>query len=279
MSVTTAAPARDRARGRAQASARPRGVRPWERIALPVGALIVVLAIWQLVSAWSGLGVWVQYISSPVDAISAGWGLLTSGELWSNTEGSLEAFAIGFALAAVIGVPIGLAMGWSRTLRELLDPPLNLLNATPRLALLPVIVVWLGIGVKATVVVVLIDAVIPVIVNAMAGVRDTDVKFIQVARSFGAGRLDLFRKVLLPASTPAVLTGVRLAVSRAVLGVIVAELYVSTAGIGHLIQTYGQAFQMSEVVFLVVLVGVFGYLINLALQRVERRFESWRAAA
>jgi NitT/TauT family transport system permease protein len=110
-------------------------------------------------------------------------------------------------------------------------------------------------------------------------VRDTDVKFVQVARSFGAGRLDLFRKVLLPASTPAVLTGVRLAVSRAVLGVIVAELYVSTAGIGHLIQTYGQAFQMSEVVFLVVLVGVFGYLINLALQRVERRFESWRAAA
>jgi ABC-type nitrate/sulfonate/bicarbonate transport system permease component len=244
-----------------------------------LAAIVGALAVWELLSQASWLGLWTTYISNPVDAVSAGSHMATSGELWTNAQGSLEAFAIGFALSAVVGIPIGLMMGWNRTVRQLLDPPLNALNATPRLALLPVIVVWLGIGVKSTVVVVFIDAVIPVIINATAGVRDIDVKFVQVARSFGASRRELFQKVLLPASTPAVLTGVRLAVARGVLGVIVAELYVSTVGIGHLISTYGQAYETNQVVFLVLLVAVFAYLINVALQRVERRFESWKGAA
>jgi NitT/TauT family transport system permease protein len=254
----------------------------WSRTAwltLPLAAILGSLVVWELVSQMSWLGLWTTYISNPIDAASAGYHLAASGELWTNTKGSLEAFVIGFALSAVVGIPLGLMMGWNRTLRQLLDPPLNALNATPRLALLPVIVVWLGIGVRSTVVVVFIDAVIPVIINATAGVREIDVKFIQVARSFGASHRELFQKVLLPASTPAVLTGVRLAVARGVLGVIVAELYVSTVGIGHLISTYGQAYQVDQVVFLVVLVAVFGYLINLALQRVEQHFESWRGAS
>jgi NitT/TauT family transport system permease protein len=250
-----------------------------ERWLLPTIALVIAIVVWWALSKMSFLGIWTEYISNPVDAVQAGWNMLTAGELWTNAKGSLEAFAIGFALSAAIGVPLGLLMGWNKIVRELLDPPLDVLNATPRLALLPVIVVWLGIGVKSVVVVVLIDAVIPVIVNATAGVRDVDVKLVQVARSFGASKGEIFRKILLPASLPAVLTGVRLAVSRGVLGVIVAELYVSTAGIGHLISVYGQAFRVNQVVFLVLLVAVFGYLVNVGLQRVERRFENWRGAA
>jgi len=247
-----------------------------ERFWLPALAILVVLGIWEIVAQINGLGIWVQYISNPIDAAKAGWNMATSGELWHNTTGSLEAFVIGFAISAAIGVPLGLLMGWSRIARELLDPPINFLNATPRLALLPVIVVWLGIGLKSTIVVVVLDAVIPVVFNAMAGVRDVDVRLVQTARSFGASKPELFRKILLPASTPAIITGIRLAVARGVLGVIVAELYVSTAGIGHLIQTYGQAFRVNQVVFLVILVAVFGQLLNLALQKFERRFESWR---
>jgi NitT/TauT family transport system permease protein len=254
----------------------------WSRtasITLPTAALVGAIALWAILSQISALGLWTTYISTPWDAVKAGYDMAVSGELWTNTKGSLEAFAIGFALSAAIGIPLGLMMGWNRTLRQLLDPPLNALNATPRLALLPVIVVWLGIGVKSTVVVVFIDAVIPVIINSTAGVRDIDVKFVQVARSFGASRREMFQKVLLPASTPAVLTGVRLAVARGVLGVIVAELYVSTVGIGHLISVYGQAYQVNQVVFLVLLVGVFGYLVNVVLQRFEARFENWKGAA
>jgi ABC-type nitrate/sulfonate/bicarbonate transport system permease component len=249
------------------------------RLALPALGIAIALVVWQIVSAMHWLGLWVDYISSPVDAASAGWNMTASGELWTNARGSITAFAIGFALSAAVGIPLGLLMGWNRTVRQLLEPPMNALNATPRLALLPVIVVWLGIGVKSIVVVVFLDAVIPVIVNGMAGVRDVDVKLVQVARSFGANRRELFRKILLPASLPAILTGVRLGVARGVLGVVVAQLYVSTVGIGHLIATYGQEFQVDQVVFLVLLVAVFAYAVNVLLRRVEGRFESWRAPA
>jgi ABC-type nitrate/sulfonate/bicarbonate transport system permease component len=263
----------------AYASAPARAPRLSPRFTLPALGIVLALALWQLLSAMHFLGLWVDYVSSPVDATSAGWDMTVSGELWTNAKGSLEAFAIGFALSAAVGIPLGLLMGWSRTVRQLLEPPMHALNATPRLALLPVIVVWLGIGVKSTVVVVFLDAVIPVIINGMAGVRDVDVKLVQVARSFGANRSELFRKILLPASLPAILTGVRLAVARGVLGVIVAQLYVSTVGIGHLIATYGQEFHVDQVVFLVLLVAVFGYAVNVALQRLESRFDSWRGAA
>lgn len=247
-----------------------------QRSALPLLAIAIVLGIWQAISEMTWLGLWVDYISSPAAAASAGWTMATSGELWTNARGSLVAFAIGFVLSAGVGIPIGLVMGWSRTIRELLEAPLYALNATPRLALLPVIVVWLGIDVASVVAVVFIDAVIPVIVNAMAGVREVDASLLRVGRSFGATRLQLFRKIIFPASTPAVLTGVRLAVARGVLGVIVAQLYVSTVGIGHLIATYGQLFQVDQIVFLVVLVAVVAYLVNLALERLQSRFDRWR---
>lgn len=268
------------AAGRAQARRlrrRDRGApRDAGRWALPLAGILAALVVWEVV-AQLPLGAWTGYISDPVGCVSAGWDMLVSGELWTNAKGSLAAFALGFAISAAIGIPLGLLMGWNRIARELLEPPMNLLNATPRLALLPVIVVWLGIGVRSTVVVVVLDAVIPIIVNGMAGIRDIDHKLPQVARSFGANRRELFTKVLLPASLPAILTGVRLGVSRGVLGVIVAQLYVSTVGIGHLIATYGQEYLVDQVVFLVLLVAVFGYAVNVALQRVERRFESWKA--
>jgi ABC-type nitrate/sulfonate/bicarbonate transport system permease component len=265
--------------GALRAPAIPRLGARGQRVALPALGILAALALWQLVSAMHWLGLWVDYVSNPIDAASAGWKMTTSGELWTNAQGSIEAFAIGFGLSAAVGIPLGLVMGWNRTVRQVLEPPMNLLNATPRLALLPVIVVWLGIGVKSTVVVVFLDAVIPVIINGMAGVRDVDVRLVQVARSFGANRRELLRKILLPASTPAILTGVRLGVARGVLGVVVAQLYVSTVGIGHLIATYGQQFQVDQVVFLVLLVAVFAYVVNVLLRRLESHFESWRGAA
>jgi NitT/TauT family transport system permease protein len=248
------------------------------QLLLPILTLTVFLAIWEIVSHL-GLGGFVQYISSPSGSASAFWAMIENGELWPSVRVSVIAFAIGFAISLAIGIPLGLAMGWNRTLRELLEPPLMAAYVMPRLALLPVVVVWLGIGIRSTIVIVVVDAVFPVIINGMAGVRNADAKLVQVARSFGARNRDLFRKVLLPASIPAILTGVRLAVARGILGVIVAQLYVSTVGVGHLIAIYGQTYQTDYIVVLVLLVGIFGYAVNIALQRVERRFETWRGAA
>jgi ABC-type nitrate/sulfonate/bicarbonate transport system permease component len=248
------------------------------RYVLPLITLTVSLAVWEIVSHL-GLGGFVQYISSPSGSASAFWKMIENGELWPSVRVSVVAFAVGFAISVAAGIPLGLAMGWNRTVRELLEPPLMAFYVMPRLALLPVIVVWLGIGTASTIVVVVIDAIFPVIINSMAGIRNADAKLVQVARSFGSNRRDLFRKVLFPASVPAILTGVRLAVARGVLGVVVAQLYVSTVGVGHLIAVYGQTYQTDYIVVLVLLVGVFGYVVNLGLQRIERRFETWRGTA
>jgi NitT/TauT family transport system permease protein len=255
------------------------GARPnRQRWVLPIITLGIFLAVWEIVSHL-GLGGFVQYISSPSGSASAFWTMIENGELWPSVRVSVVAFAVGFAISVGVGIPLGLAMGWNRTVREFLEPPLMAFYVMPRLALLPVIVVWLGIGTWSTIVVVIIDAIFPVIINSMAGIRSADAKLVQVARSFGAGRRALFAKVLFPASVPAILTGVRLAVARGILGVVVAQLYVSTVGVGHLIAVYGQTYQTDYIVVLVGVIGIFGYVVNLGLQRVERRFETWRGAA
>lgn len=261
--------------------ARSRSAVPWQvserarRWLIGVGAIIAALVVWQLVG---DLGI-VQkaYIGAPVSTLVAGKTMVADGELWSNSQNSLIAFAIGFGLSILIGVPVGLAMGWSRTVRQLAQPPIMTLYVTPRLALLPVIVVWLGIGVRSTIVVVMIGAVIPIVINAMTGVRDVDAKLVQVGRSFGASRLDLFRKILLPSATPLILSGIRLAVGAAVLGVVVSEMYVSTVGIGNLIVSYGQVYRTNYIVFLVALVAAFGWVMSMLVGLIERRVDSWRA--
>lgn len=269
--MTAIAASTPRARGRLS------GRRPG-RAAYGTVAILVAIGIWQAISS---LGIVdPTYISSPSGAASAGWTMARDGELWSSSRSSLYAFAIGLAVSVAVGVPLGLAMGWNRTLRQLTEPPMMAVYATPRLALLPVIVVWLGVGTLSTIAVVFIGAVIPIIVNAMAGIRDVDAKLVQVARSFGTSRFDLFRKVLVPAATPHLLTGVRLGVGRAVLGVVVSEMYISTgSGIGNLVTTYGQAYRTDYIVFITLLVGVFGYLVSALVRQLESRVDGWRGTA
>lgn len=239
-----------------------------------------VLGIALLLGTWQAIGslgiVSVEDISSPAGAVRAGWRMASSGELWTNAQATLTAFAIGLALSIAAGVPLGLAMGWNRTVRRLSEPLIAAIYVTPYLAFLPVLVVWMGIGNTVKVAVVFVAGFIPIVVNAVAGIRDVDPLLVRVARSLDASRLQLFTRILFPASLPSVATGVRLAVGRAVLGVIAAELYVSISGIGNLISTYGQSDRTDYVVFLVVLVGVFGYIVTALTGAVEKRLAGWR---
>lgn len=248
-----------------------RRLRSW---AIGTAAILAALIIWQLLNT-TGM-IKKEYISSPAGVASAFGTMASNGQLWSNGQSSLIAFLVGFGISIGIGVPVGMAMGWNRLVRQFVQPPIMALFVTPRLALLPVIVVWLGIGVKSTIVVVVIGATIPIMVNAMAGVRGVDTKLLQVAHSFQASRFDLFRKILLPSATPLILSGIRLAVGSAVLGVVVSEMYVSTGGIGNLITTYGQLYDTPYIVCLVLVVAVFGWLVTVLVHMVENRFESWR---
>jgi ABC-type nitrate/sulfonate/bicarbonate transport system permease component len=150
------------------------------------------------------------------------------------------------------------------------------LYTAPRLTLLPILIVWLGIGIVSKIAVVFLGAVFPIIVNTIAGVREADPRLIQAARAFGANRLDVFIKVLVPGALPAILLGIRLGIGRGVLSVVVGEMFVSEAGIGHQIMTYGETMQVNRLLVYAFAITLFGCALTLAVRLLEDRVRSWR---
>lgn len=241
-----------------------------------VASLAVVVLSWQLIGQ-SGL-VDVRYTSTPSAVLQSGVAMALSGDLWSNAQITLLEFVAGFALAILVGVPLGMLMGWRLRFRQTLEPTLTALYVTPSLALLPLIVLAFGIGPFSKIVMVFIEAVITIAVNAMAGIRETDPRLVRAARSLCANEFALFGKVLWPSALPTIMAGLRLGAGRGVIAVVVAELYGGTKGIGLQIATYGQNFTIAPLLFLTVLMGVFGYAVSFALGVAERRISSWKGA-
>jgi sulfonate transport system permease protein len=236
-------------------------------------SVMAFLALWEIAPR-AGI-VDARYTSQPTRVITAGFEIVRTGGFLHDVSVSLSEFAIGFALAIGIGVPLGLLLGRFPVLRYLLDPPIMAIYATPHLALLPIIVVWLGIGMQSKIAVAFVGGVIPILVNSMAGVRGVERSWVVAARSFCAGERDVFVKVILPASLPSVILGIRLGLSRAVLGVIVAEMYQSQAGVGNEIMRYGSEFRTDQLLFNVLLVSLFGVAATSAVRTLEEKL--WTA--
>ena len=241
-----------------------------------VGAATVIVALltWQILGGRAGSV--ADLVASPTAVARATMALAASGELIHHGWVSLQELAAGFALAAVVGVALGVALGRSRLLRGLLDPVVMAFNVTPRFALLPLLVVWLGVGVASKVAVVFLGALFPIIVNTQAGAQHVDPLWVRATRALGARPLQVAVKVVLPATLPAVMTGLRLGLGRAVVGVIVAEMYVSLAGVGQLLMLYGNAGRTAELIALATLVALCGSLGVAGLRRLETRLSPWR---
>src|SRR5436309_6659710 len=185
--------------------------------------VMAFLAVWEFAPR-AGI-VDATFTSQPTRVVAVGLEIIRTGGFLHDVSVSLSEFPLGFTLAIAVGVPLGLVLGRFPVLRYVLDPPIMAIYATPHLALLPIIVVWLGIGMQSKIAVAFVGGVIPILVNSMAGVRGVERSWVVAARSFCAGERDVFVKVILPASLPSVIMGIRLGVSRAVLGVVVAEMY------------------------------------------------------
>jgi NitT/TauT family transport system permease protein len=261
------------------AQPRPRGVgrlNPAARSTLiSFLAVVVFLALWQVAPI---LG-WVngRFTSQPTLVVQAAIEVFTSDNFLFHARISLSEFALGFGLALVISVPFGALLGTSQIARELISPPLMALYIAPTLILLPIMVIWLGIGMASKVAVVFLGAIFPIVVNTTAGMREADQRLIRAARSFGATRMDVFRHVLIPGALPSVLAGIRLAVGRGVLGVVVGELYVSQAGIGHQLVVYGSAMRVDRLLVYALVVSVFGYALTQVVRLLESRVRDWRS--
>ena len=243
-----------------------------------LGTLSVLVAL----AAWEAAGrlrlVDPLFISAPSRIVAAGIELFASGGLWNDLRVSGIEFLAGFALSVLVGIPLGLVMGWYRRVAYVLDPFVNAFYATPRVALLPLVVIWVGIGIWSKIAIVFLGAVFPVLLSTYSGVRTTDARLLRAARSFGADDLQIFRTLILPGSVPFIVTGLRLGVGRALIGVVVGELYAATAGIGFLISVAGNSFQTDKVFVGVLLIALVGIVSMELLGRLERRFERWRPA-
>jgi len=271
--------------GRVKASERT------ERIVLGAAGVMVALVVWEgLTRGWWAdlltpvLGPAAErwrikpiFLSSPSAIAVAFYRVFwVTGEIWSDLRTSAVEYALGFSLAAAVGIPLGLSAGWYRRVSYAVEPFLAALNATPQVAFLPLIIMWAGIGLASKVVVIFLLAVLPIAVNALAGVRTIDARLLRVARSFGSSEWRIFVTIIFPSSIPFLLTGLRLGVGRAMIGIVVGELYAATAGIGFMINMAGASFQTDKVFVGVIIIAVAGLALIEVIGRVEQRVESWR---
>ena len=246
-----------------------------EKKILGTAAVIVFLTAWELVGNVLGL-INPMFMSAPSLIWKAAVQLFGSGEIWNDLYVSGIEFGWGYLLSVLVGVPFGIATGWYKKMSYIFDPFINAMNATPRVALLPLVIIWLGIGILSKVGIIFLGAVFPILINSRDGVKTTPYNLLTAARSFGASEWQIFKSVVLPSTVPFILTGLRLGVGRALIGVMVGELYAATAGIGFMITVAGATFQTDKVFVGVLVFAISGMISMELLTKLEGRFDKWR---
>jgi NitT/TauT family transport system permease protein len=240
-----------------------------------VGALVVLLAIWQIAGSRANKALFAP----PTAVLAAGAEMVTSGELWRYLSGSLQVLVIGFLISVLIGIPLGVAMARSRTAFYALDWYVDAFNSTPNVALVPLITLIFGFDVTAKVIVVIISSLFAVIVNTEQGVRNVDQRLLEVAHSFRSSERQLWGDVVVPSALPYIAAGLRLAVGRALVGMVVAEFFTSITGIGYLIVRYGNSFQPDHLLVPIVVVMALGIVLTSITRGVEKRIAPWNKQA
>lgn len=237
-------------------------------------SVTVFVILWQL----SADRAWINplFTSSPSDIVSAARELWSNGQLATNVGASAKLFAVGFLVSIAIAIPLGIVMGWYRWLDAIVDPFVSLLYATPRIALIPLVLVWAGIGFQSRLIIVVLAAVFPLLINTIAGVRATDPELLRVARSFQASDLAIFKTLVLPGSLPFIVSGLRHAINQALIGVVVAEFFGGNVGIGSLITSAGLELRTDVAFVGVFIVAGTAMVLTGALRYAERKLTPWQ---
>lgn len=239
------------------------------------GALLILLIIWEIY----GLSVNPILFTSPTAIVGAFFDMIADGTLVTAFLQTFYVLIIGSVIGVLIGIIIGLLMGRSWIAREALDTPVNALYALPAVALIPVIVLWFGFGTGAKIIIVAFFVFFPVSINTTRGVTEVDTQLIEVTRSFCSSERRVWQDLLIPASLPYVFTGIKLAIGRGLVGVIVAEFFTAISGLGNLIVTNANTFQTARMFVPIVLLSLLGVGLTGLMSLVERWVTPWRRAA
>jgi NitT/TauT family transport system permease protein len=245
-------------------------------VLLGIASFAVILAVWE---AAVRLG-WVNpfFVSQPSAIAASLIRAARSGELWHNFAVSFHEFVIGYGLSVVGGIVAGVLAGRFRTVEYALDPFLWFLYSAPLVAFYPIFVLWFGLGVPTVIAITFMLSVPQIAANTLHGIQNVNPALIRAARSFGATELDLFWKIILPGSLPVVIAGLRLGIGRALMGVVVGELFGATAGLGFSISYYGALLKTTDMIASLLVIVFLGILCTQGLSALEARFDSWRSS-
>lgn len=235
--------------------------------------MATVLGSWEIV----GRRINPLFMSYPSAIFKAGVAMAASGELTGALESSLATLLGGFCLAAIIGITIGLLIGRYRAVDAATDWLINALYSTPLVALMPLVILWFGLGDSAKLFIVTILAVFPILINTAAGVRNLPSSLIDVGVAFAANERQAFMKIILPAVVPYMMTGLRLGIGRAIIGMVVSEFFTALTGLGAVIVKYGNQYDTASMFVPILILMFLGILLTSLVRRLEEMFAPWRA--
>lgn len=215
-------------------------------------------------------------IPTPFLTLAAAQRLFSEARLWIAIGDSLTVYGLGFGLAALVAVPLGVLMGGFRPLGKTLDIYVNALAATPRVAFIPLIIVLLGLGVQAKVFIVFLGAAMPILLNTYAGVLASNDELVEMAKSVGASRWRIFSRITIPSAVPFIVVGLRVGATIGLINTVVAELYTAVRGLGGLLAIYGNTFRMAEYFVIVLILATVGVIVTELLRHLQQRLERWR---
>jgi NitT/TauT family transport system permease protein len=234
--------------------------------------LVVVLIVWELY----GRSVNPTLFTYPTAVASAFVELVSKGELQRYLLQSLEVFLYGFALAVVVGIPLGILLARSTTLSLALEPYLHAIYSTPTVAFIPLIILWFGFRVPAKVVIVFLFMVFPILLNTQQGVKNLNPDLLEVARSFCSNERRLWGDLIIPSALPFILAGINLAIGRGLVGMVVAEFFTSVAGLGYMIVQYANSFETAKLFVPIVVLMALGAILIGLIKVIERKIAPWQ---
>lgn len=238
---------------------------------LRVGSLIVILIVWEIYGRSVN-----RLLFAPISAIvQAAVEIIGSGELWKYLSISLVVMAQGLGLAVLVGVPLGVLMARVRAIDTVLEMYINALYSMPMVAIVPLLVLWFGFDTPAKTIVVFLFTVFPLILNTYQGVRNVETNLLEVAHSFCSNERQMWRDVIVPSALPYILVGLRLAVGRALVGMVIADFYMAVSGIGYLVQQYSNSFQTAKLFVPVLALMLMGVLLTEGVKILEKRITPW----
>ncbi|GGU08558.1 ABC transporter permease [Actinomadura citrea] len=239
--------------------------------ALRLAVAAVILVAWQVIGKRDPL-----FTSYPTAVVQAAWDEVTSGTLGGAMAKSFEILVLGLLAGVVIGIVAGLIIGRYSLVASSVEWIVSALNATPLLAIIPLLIVWFGLGFQSKVVTVFVMTVFSMLLNTAAGVHEVDTNVLDVSRAFVASESQVFRKIILPSAVPFIMTGLRISIGRALIGTVAAEFFTGVSGLGGLIQKYGASYQTDYMLVPVLTLMLLGVLLTGLARWLENVVAPWR---